>query len=51
VDTQCSGDCAKMHCAKRAAISSFMFNYFIKLVRKLRASAISSSLTMCGRPL
>jgi hypothetical protein len=49
--TQCSPDCAKTHCAKRAAISSFMFNYFIKTVRKLRASSISSSLTMCGRPV
>ena len=29
VDTQCSGDCAKTNCARRAAISSFMFNYFI----------------------
>jgi hypothetical protein len=26
VDTQCSVDCAKTHCAKRAAISSFMSN-------------------------
>ena len=47
--TQCS-DCANMHWQARTAISSFMFNYFIKAVRKLRASAISSSLTMCGRP-